>query len=116
MISMPKPPDARQTAEAQFGYNTLGSWGSSIMGNANEVTPYGTVNYTTSGYESIVDPQTGKTYQIPRFNRTTTLSPEQQGLLGLQNAAAKNLGQTAVQQSNMLKGLLKTPLNTKGLE
>lgn len=116
MVSMPKSPDPYQTAAAQTGANIGSSIGSSIIGNANEITPYGTVKYKTSGYESYTDPSTGKTYQIPRYDRTTTLSPEQQGLLNLQNKSAKNLGQLAVQQSAALQGLLKTPLNTAGLQ
>jgi hypothetical protein len=116
MISMPKPKDENEIARTQFGWNLLGSEATSRMGNANEITPFGTVKYTTSGYEALTDPSTGQTYQIPRYDRTTTLAPEQQALLNLQNQASTNLGQTAVQQSNMLKGLLKTPLNTKGLQ
>jgi hypothetical protein len=116
MISMPKPPDPYMTAQAQTGSNIMSSWASGIIGNANERTPYGDVTYSNAGYETAFDPATGQSYQIPRFNRTTTLSPAQQGLLNLQNQAATNLGKTAVQQSDMLKGLLKTPLNTAGLE
>jgi hypothetical protein len=116
MVSMPKPADPFQTAAAQTGQNVMSSIGSSIIGNANEITPYGTVSYSPGSWETMTDPTTGKQWQIPRYNRTTTLSPEQQGLLNLQNRAATNLGETAVQQSDMLKGLLKTPLNTEGLQ
>jgi hypothetical protein len=116
MVSMPKPNDPYQTAAAQTGQNVMSSIGSSIIGNANEITPYGNVTYSPASWETMTDPSTGQTWQIPRYNRTTTLSPQQQGLLNLQNASAKNLGETAVQQSQMLKGLLKTPLNTQGLQ
>jgi len=116
MVSMPKPPDPQQTANAQTGSNVMSSWASSIMGNANEVTPYGTVNYKTSGYETVRDPSSGQTYRIPRYNRTTKLSPEQQRLLALQNQASENLGNLAVQQSKNLQGILGTPLNTEGLQ
>ena len=116
MVSMPKAPDPNQVAQAQTGQNILGSWGSSIMGNANEITPYGTVNYKTSGYETITDPSSGKQYQIPRYNRTTKLSPAQQRLLNLQNQSSENLGNLAVQQSKALQGILGTPLNTEGMQ
>ena len=116
MVSMPKPPDPWQTASAQTGQNVMSSIGSSIIGNANEITPYGNVTYSPGSMETMTDPTTGRQWQVPRYNRTTTLSPAQQGLLNLQNQAATNLGKTAVQQSDMLQGLLKKPLSAEGLQ
>jgi hypothetical protein len=116
MVSQPKPPDPRRVAEAQTGANFMSSFANSILGNANEYTPYGNVTYNIGGYESVRDPASGKTYTVPRYNRTTTLDPAQQGLLNLQNLTAGNLGKLAVQQSGMLGGLLKQPLNTAGMQ
>jgi hypothetical protein len=116
MVSMPKAPDPYATAQAQTGQNFMSSFANSILGNANEITPYGTVTYKAGGYETVTDPSSGKTYQVPRYNRTTKLSPEQQRLLGLQNQTAENLGNLAVQQSANLQGILGTPLNTQGMQ
>lgn len=116
MVSMPKPPNPNDVARAQTGQNILGATASGIIGNANEYTPYGNVTYKVQGYETVRDPATGQSYQIPRYGRTTTLDPQQQGLLNLQNQAATNLGQLAVGQSKNLQGILKTPLNTAGVQ
>jgi len=114
MVSTPKPPDPYDTAKAQGAENMKAAQASSIIGNPNEVNPYGSVNYSTSGMETVYDAK-GKPTQVPRYTRTTTLSPEQQGLLGLQNQASKNLGELAVSQSGRLQGLLGTEMNTEGL-
>jgi hypothetical protein len=53
---------------------------------------------------------------VPRYQRTVTLSPDQQGLLNLQNQAQTNLGQLAVSQSSRLQGLLGSNLDTQGLQ
>lgn len=116
MVSMPKPPNPQDTAAAQTGANVSSSIASSIIGNANEITPFGNITYKTAGYETVTDPSTGRTYQVPRYNRTTTLNPAQQGLLNLSNQASTNLGKLAVQQSGMLPGLLGKPLNTAGMQ
>lgn len=116
MISMPKPSDPYQTAAAQTGQNVMSGVASGILGNANEITPFGNVNYNVANWETISDPTTGQTWRIPRYNRTTTLSPEQQKLLGLQNQASTNLGQLAVDQSKNLQGILGHPLTTAGLQ
>lgn len=116
MVSQPKVPSAQETAAAQTGANFTSAFANSVLGNANEYTPYGNVTYNVGGYETVRDPSSGQTYQVPRYNRTTTLSAAQQGLLNLQNQAATNLGELAVQQSAMLKPLLEKPLNTEGLQ
>src|SRR5262245_30223187 len=108
MVSQPKPPNPQEVANAQTGANFTSAFANSVLGNANEYTPYGNITYNVGGYETITDPASGKTYQVPRYNRTTTLNEAQQGLLNLQNQAAGNLGKLAVQQSGMLGPLLKT--------
>lgn len=112
MVSMPKAPDPYATAQAQGNENLRGAWSSAIIGNANEINPYGQVNYSTIGYEPVtID---GRTQMVPRQQRKITLSPEQQKLLDLQNQASGNLGQLAVDQSKRLQGLLGTNLTTEG--
>src|SRR5262245_14957618 len=115
MVSMPKPPDPYATANAQTSANIVGSQASSIIGNANEYTPFGNITYKNEGYETVYDDH-GNAHYVPRYGRTTTLSPAQQGLLNLQNQSSTNLGKLAVQQSAMLPGLLGKPLNTQGLQ
>lgn len=113
MVSTPKAPDPYAVANAQSSANLQGAWSSAIIGNANEINPYGQVNYATIGYEPVtID---GKTQMVPRQQRTVTLAPEQQKLLELQNQASSNLGQLAVDQSARLQGLLGSNLTTDGI-
>lgn len=113
MVSSPKPPDPQEAAQAQSNANLQGAWASSILGNANEVNPYGSVTYSQVGMEPVtVD---GKTTMVPRNQRTVTLSPEQQKLLDLQNKMSANLGELGVSQSGRLQGLLGTNLTADGV-
>lgn len=115
MVSSPKPPDPYQQAAAQQGAELGAAQGSAIINNPNEVNPYGSVNYQNLGYETIYDAQ-GKKQYVPRYQRTVTLSPDQQKLLGLQTQSQYNLGKTAVQQSAKIGNLLNTNLDTSGLQ
>jgi len=72
MVSTPQKPDPWQTAQAQSGFNTQAAITQSRLNNTNQVTPYGSINYTET-------PGQGGT---PQFTATTTLSPEMQGLVG----------------------------------
>jgi hypothetical protein len=113
MVTGPKAPDPYAVANAQGNENLRSAWSSAIIGNANEINPYGQVNYSTVGYEPVtID---GKTQMIPRQQRTITLAPEQQKLLELQNQMQTNLGNLGVSQSSRLQGLLGTNLNTEGI-
>lgn len=115
MVSSPKPPDPYKTAAAQQGAELGAAQGSAIINNPNERNPFGTVSYKNLGYETIYD-AAGKPQYVPRYERNTELSPDQQRLLGLQTQTQYNLGQTGVQQSAKLNQLLGTSIDTKGLQ
>lgn len=115
MVSQPKSPDPYATAAAQQSANIGSSAASAIINNANENSPYGSVKYNNIGYDTVYDAQ-GRPQQVPRYERNVTLSPEQQGLLNLQNRMQTNLGNLGVQQSGRLQGLLGQEMNTEGLE
>jgi hypothetical protein len=55
----PPPPDPAATANAQTGSNVNTAVANSILGNANEVTPYGSVSYTQNGSTHIGGPSGG---------------------------------------------------------
>lgn len=113
MGKFPKTPDPYEVAAAQSNANLQGAWSSAIIGNANEINPYGSVNYKTIGYEPVtID---GKTQMVPRQQREIKLSPEQQELLKLQNQMQTNLGNLGVSQSARLQGLLGKNLDTTGI-
>jgi len=113
MVKTPRPVDPYVAADAQGKANLQGAWSSAIIGNADEINPYGQVNYSTIGYEPVtID---GKTQMVPRQQRKITLAPEQQKLLELQNQMQANLGELGVSQSSRLQGLLGKSLTDEGV-
>ncbi|MGR6800578.1 hypothetical protein, partial [Aeromonas veronii] len=79
------------------------------MNNTNQVTPDGTLNYDQTGTYKWNDPYTGKTYDVPKFTATTTLSPQQQAIKDQSDQTNLNLGKLANSQSSRLNDLLGTP-------
>ena len=115
MADAPDPPNPFQQAAAQQGAELGASMGSSIINNPNQYNPYGSQTYQVAGYETIYDAQ-GNPQQVPRYNQTTQLSPDQMRLLGLQTQMQYNLGQTGVQQSARINDLLGRPMSTSGVQ
>jgi hypothetical protein len=114
MVSAPKPPDPYTTAAAQTNANVNTAAANAMIGNANEVNPYGTVNYAQTGTGYITDSKGNKT-SVPQYTRTVALSPEQQQLYNKQNVMQNNLADIGVQQSGKVGSILNTSLNTEGL-
>lgn len=87
----PKPTDPKLTSAAATGTNISTAIANAYLTNMNETGPDGTKTFDQTGMTTITDPYTGKTYQIPRFSVTQTLSPEQQAIKAQQDAASLNL-------------------------
>lgn len=87
----PKPTDPKLTSAAATGTNVSTAIANAYLGNINEYGPDGVTRIERRGSESVYDPYTGKTYEIPTFDRHTELSPEQQAIKGQQDAASLNL-------------------------
>lgn len=102
MVSQPSPPDPYATAAAQNQQNQSASQYSSVAGNANEVNPYGTVSYQAIEQVPIYTNGQVSGY-APRYQRTTTLSPDQQKLMGLETQSKYNMGTAGVEQSAKLR-------------
>lgn len=103
----PKAPDPKDTSAAATGTNISTAIANSYLNNANQVTPDGKITYTNDGtYQSITDPYTGKTYQIPNRTATTTLSDIGQQTKDQTDAAQLNLGKVANNQSAFLNDYL----------
>jgi hypothetical protein len=111
----PKPPNPYEQAAAQQQAELSASMGSSIINNPNVYSPYGSQQYSIAGYETVYDAK-GNPMQVPRYNMTQTLSPEQQNLYNLNTQMQANLGQTGVEQSAKLQKLLGTNVTTAGLQ
>lgn len=110
MASTPKPPNPYDTAAAQQASELGSSMASGIINNPNEQNPYGSVSYQNAGYEMVYDAK-GKPQYVPRYTRTTSLSPDQMKLLGLETQAKANSGQAAVTASAQLADMFKTQLD-----
>lgn len=87
----PAPTDPRETSAATTGTNLSTAIGNAWMTNMNEYGPDGSREFNNTGMETVTDPYTGQTYQVPRFSVTTTLSPEQQAIKEQQDSASLNL-------------------------
>lgn len=120
----PTPPNPNSVASAQTGSNIGTAFANTVLGNANQVTPFGNVNYNQIGQQTIQIPQfdaqgnpTGQStsYSVPQYQQSTTLAPAQQQMLELQNQTGVNLNQLAVQQSSALQGLLGHPVSAAQL-
>lgn len=109
--SPPPPPDPRETSTASTATNVGTAIANSMLSGVNQVGPDGTKTREQTGTYQWHDPYTGKTYDIPTFTETTSLSPQQQALYDLNNKTQQNLGQIGVDQSAKIGGLLGTNVN-----
>ena len=83
LYSQPSAPDPNATAAAQFNYNIGATQASGIVNNPNTSDPYGSTTYSLSGYETVNLPD-GQQIQVPRYNQTTSLTPQGQRILDQQ--------------------------------
>jgi hypothetical protein len=103
MASQPSAPDPYATAAAQNQQNQQASQYSTVAQNANEVNPYGSVSYNAVEQVPIYGANGQVTGYAPRYDKTTTLSPDQQKLLGLETQSKYNMGTVGVEQSAALR-------------
>ncbi|HAC57209.1 MAG TPA: hypothetical protein DCF73_02495 [Rhodobiaceae bacterium] len=104
--SPPPAPDPVKTANAQAAANRETAITQSELNMVNQYTPYGSLEYSQRG--------TG-TDGTPLYSATTTLSPEQQQILNLQNQAGIQYGETANQQLSQVRDRLAQPLDYSSL-
>jgi hypothetical protein len=107
-LKAPKAPDPVATANAQSGMNRDTAIAQNTINMANQVNPWGTVNYNQTGSTGYTD-SSGKWVTIPQFTQTTTLSPEQQAIFDKSQAAQTNLAGIAENQSGMVADAMSTP-------
>lgn len=114
----PPPPDPVATASAQSGANRDTAISQGILNMTNQVGPDGSLTYDKIGEETLTDSLTGKTYTVPRYQATTTLSPAQQALQGVTDQTEMNLATIGRDQSAKIGGILGTnvDLNNEAVE
>jgi len=124
----PTPPNPTTVANAQTGTNIGTAVANSTLGNVNQVNPFGTNKFTSTG--GYTDPTTGQ--WVPSFTQTSKLNPTSEALLtgsqglestaqGLQAAAqgtqggiqktANSLLPTGQTLAAQFAGTAATPLN-----
>jgi hypothetical protein len=81
------------------------------MGQVNQVTPDGSLMYSQTGSQTYTDPSTGRTYAIPQYTATTSLSPEAEAIRAQNNAASLNMATLAANQSGRADQLLSQPFS-----
>lgn len=111
----PAPPNPKDTSAAQTGTSVSTAIANAMLGNVNQNTPDGSLNYSQSGSYQFTDPYTGKSYTIPTFTATQTLSNIGQATKDQTDQAQLNLGKIANNQSAFLNDYLGKPvdLNTE---
>ncbi len=107
----PAAPDPKATAAAQTGTNVTTALANAQLGNVNQYGPDGSVTYRTNGGQSFTDPTSGATYWIPQYEQITSLSPQQQAIKDQNDAASRNLGTIANEQTAFLRDYLNKPVN-----
>jgi hypothetical protein len=107
----PTPPDPKETSAASTGTNISTAIANANLGNVNQVTPDGKLTYDQTGTYKQYDPYTGKSYDIPRYTATQTLSESGQAIKNEGDAASLNLATLAKNQSGRLDDLLSKPVD-----
>lgn len=107
----PKPPDPKETSAASTSTNVGTAIANAWLGNVNENTPDGSTKVSQTGSKSWFDPYTGKTYDVPTFTRTTTLSPAQQAIKDQQDQASLGLATLGNNQTQFLQDYMSKPFD-----
>lgn len=107
-MQAPKAPDPAETAAAQGTWNSFTAQQQQALNQTNQRTPWGNLDYTQTGTQTITDPN-GKQVTIPRYTANTTLSPEQQAVFDQTQAANLNLATIANEQSGRIGQILNDP-------
>jgi len=114
MVSQPSAPNPYATANAQTQSNQASSQYNSASGNVNEVNPFGTVSYQAIEQVPIYSNGQISGY-APRYQRTTTLSPDQQKLfMEVSREAQKKIRELTESVDNLAKA--KEILEAKGMK
>ncbi len=104
-MKTPKQPSAAKTAAAQTASNVDTATAQQILNMTNQVTPDGALNYNQTGTTSYVGAD-GKTYNLPQYTATQSLSPGQQQIYDQNQTADINMNNIALGQIDRIGGVL----------
>jgi len=103
---IPATPDYTGAAQATASGNLDAARAATAANRVNQVTPYGTLQYSVTGQ----DP-----YGNPTWTSTSALSPDQQALYDYDIASSKGLGQLQSKGLSYVSNMLDKPFDTSGL-
>lgn len=112
----PDPTPPKETSAAQTSSSVSTAIANAFLQNPTEITPDGSTRVNQSGNYVLKDPYTGKTYNVPTFTRTTTLSPQQQAIKNQTDRASLNLATLGANQSSRVDDLLSEPFNPDNVD
>lgn len=104
--SAPAAPDPAATAAAQGSANKETAIAQARLNQVNEITPFGSSIYSPTGTQAD---------GIDQYQRTTTLSPQQQGIVDQQMQLSGNLNTLANGQVSRVGDALATPFSYDGM-
>ena len=104
--SAPPPPDYSAAARETAAGNLDAARAATAANRVNQVTPYGSLNYSISG----ADP-----YGNPTWTATQSLAPAQQQLLDYQNKTSLGLGELTDKGLGYVSNMLDNPFDTSAL-
>lgn len=104
--STPAAPDPVVTAQAQSAADKETAIAQAALNRINQITPYGTLSYEQTGYDTKAD--------VPTYTQRTTFSPEQKALYDLNQQFNVKSGQVANAQLGRLGEALSTPISYEG--
>lgn len=104
-MKAPQAPDPVATAQAQSGMNRDTAITQQQLNMVDQYNPYGSVVYTKNGTDGFTDSQ-GKWIETPKYNQTTSYTPEGQKIFDSTMKAQGNLASLAADQSGFLKDYL----------
>lgn len=104
--SAPQAPDPVATAQAQAAANKETAITQARLNQINEITPYGSAVYSPTGQAAD---------GVDLYQRTITLSPEQQRISNLQQGLNEQLLTAAGPQLSRIEDIISQPFNLEGL-
>lgn len=113
MVKSPKPPpppDPYATSAADQAGHVGTAIAQTALNNADEESPFGTVDYEITGNQTVKDAQ-GKDIDVPTYTRKITLSEAEQQKYDLENQVALQAGDIATNQLDLLNDTLSSPIN-----
>lgn len=74
----PAPPDPNATARSAMGTNLFAAKANNRMQMMDQTGPFGSVRHRQTGTQTMTDPNTGFTAEVPTYKSVTSFNPQEQ--------------------------------------